>query len=86
MELIPLLNRDELTKKRVADHGGVHAALARGKNARSRKGETERIDARFSEPACGSGAIFVPIFKRKLAAVEPKFGKSDYSGTMPCWR
>lgn len=42
------------------------------------KGETERIDSRFLEPACGSGNFLVPILKRKLAAVEVKFGKSDF--------
>jgi hypothetical protein len=42
------------------------------------KGETERIDARFLEPACGSGNFLVPVLQRKLAAVELKFGKSDF--------
>ncbi|MCY4209041.1 MAG: hypothetical protein OXD29_13995 [Roseovarius sp.] len=43
------------------------------------KGETERIDARFLEPACGRGNFLVPVLQRKLAAVELKFGKSDFS-------
>ena len=42
------------------------------------KDETERIDARFLEPACGSGNFIVQILKRKLAAVELKFGKSEF--------
>ena len=42
------------------------------------QGEAERIDARFLEPACGSGNFLVPILQRKLAAVELKFGKSDF--------
>jgi hypothetical protein len=42
------------------------------------KGETERIDSRFLEPACGSGNFLVRILQRKLAAVELKFGKSDF--------
>jgi hypothetical protein len=42
------------------------------------KGETERIDSRFLEPACGSGNFLVRILQRKLAAVEIKFGKSDF--------
>lgn len=42
------------------------------------EGETERIDARFLEPACGSGNFLVPILQRKLAAVEAKYGKSDF--------
>jgi hypothetical protein len=42
------------------------------------KGETERIDSRFLEPACGSGNFLVRILQRKLAAVELKYGKSDF--------
>jgi len=42
------------------------------------KGETERIDSRFLEPACGSGNFLVQILRRKLAAVELKYGKSGF--------
>src|SRR5262249_50204256 len=42
------------------------------------KGETARIDSRFLEPACGSGNFLVQILRRKLAAVELKYGKSDF--------
>jgi hypothetical protein len=42
------------------------------------KEETERIDSRFLEPACGSGNFIVRILQRKLAAVEVKYGKSDF--------
>jgi hypothetical protein len=42
------------------------------------KDETERIDSRFLEPACGDGNFLVPVLQRKLAAVELKFGKSDF--------
>lgn len=42
------------------------------------KGETERIDSRFLEPACGSGNFLVHILKRKLAAVETKFARSSF--------
>ena len=67
------------SKKRVADHGEVftppwmvQAMLDLVKD------ETERIDSRFLEPACGSGNFLVRILQRKLAAVEFKFGKSDF--------
>lgn len=40
--------------------------------------ESERIDSRFLEPACGSGNFIVKVLQRKLAAVERKFGKSDF--------
>ena len=36
------------------------------------KDETERIDARFLEPACGSGNFIIRILQRKIAAVELK--------------
>jgi len=42
------------------------------------KAETERIDSRFLEPACGSGNFLVRVLRRKLAAVELKFAKSDF--------
>jgi hypothetical protein len=42
------------------------------------KAETERIDSRFLEPACGSGNFLVPVLRRKLAAVEIKFGRSRF--------
>lgn len=67
------------SKQRVADHGEVftpdwlvEAMLDLVKE------ETERIDSRFLEPACGSGNFLVPVLQRKLAAIELKFGKSDF--------
>lgn len=67
------------SKKRVTDHGEVftppwmvEAMLDLVKD------ETERIDSRFLEPACGSGNFLVQVLRRKLAAVELKFGKSDF--------
>ena len=65
------------SQKRVADHGEVftppwmvEAMLDLVRD------ETERLDSRFLEPACGSGNFLVRILQRKLAAVELKFGKS----------
>jgi len=40
--------------------------------------ETERIDSRFLEPACGSGNFLIEILRRKLIAVEVKYGRSDF--------
>lgn len=42
------------------------------------KGETERIDSRFLEPACGAGGFLVPVLERKLAAIEARHGKSEF--------
>lgn len=67
------------SKKRVNDHGEVFTPpWLVEKMLDLVKGETERIDARFLEPACGSGNFLVPVLQRKLAAVELKFGKSDF--------
>lgn len=67
------------SKQRVADHGEVFTPTwLVEKMLDLVKGETERIDSRFLEPACGSGNFLVPILQRKLAAVELKFGKSDF--------
>ncbi len=67
------------SKQRIADHGEVFtpAWLVEAMLDLVR-GETERIDSRFLEPACGSGNFLVQILRRKLAAVEIKFGKSDF--------
>jgi len=67
------------SKERVADHGEVFTpAWLVDAMLDLVKGETERIDARFLEPACGSGNFLVRILQRKLAAVELKYGKSDF--------
>src|SRR5438046_4504575 len=65
------------SKQRVADHGEVFTPQWLVEAMLDLvKGESERIDSRFLEPACGSGNFLVPILKRKLAAVECKFGKA----------
>jgi hypothetical protein len=67
------------SKRRVADHGEVFTPQWLVENMLDLvKGETERIDSRFLETACGSGNFLVPVLQRKLAAVEAKFGKSDF--------
>jgi hypothetical protein len=64
------------SKQRVADHGEVFTPpWLVEKMLDLVKGETERIDSRFLEPACGSGNFLVPILQRKLAAVEARYGK-----------
>ena len=67
------------SKQRVADHGEVFTPAWMVEAMLDLvKGETERIDARFLEPACGSGNFLVRILQRKLAVVELKFGKSEF--------
>ncbi|HLI52609.1 MAG TPA: DNA methyltransferase [Thermomicrobiaceae bacterium] len=67
------------SKQRVADHGEVFTPAWLVESMLDLvKSESERIDSRFLEPACGSGNFLVSILRRKLAAVELKFGKSDF--------
>ncbi len=67
------------SKQRVADHGEVFTPSWMVEAMLDLvKGETERLDSRFLEPACGSGNFLLQILQRKLAAVEIKFGKSDF--------
>ena len=67
------------SKKRVVDHGEVFTPSWMVEAMLDLvKSESERIDSRFLEPACGSGNFLVQILRRKLAAVELKFGKSEF--------
>src|ERR1041385_8909735 len=67
------------SKQRVADHGEVFTPAWMVEAMLDLvKGETERIDSRFLEPACGSGNFVVPVLRRKLAAVELKYGQSHF--------
>ena len=67
------------SKQRVADHGEVFTPAWLVESMLDLvKSESERIDSRFLEPACGNGNFLVAILRRKLAAVELKFRKSDF--------
>lgn len=67
------------SKQRVADHGEVFTpAWLVEAMLDMVKEESERIDSRFLEPACGSGNFLVQVLRRKLAAVELKYGKSEF--------
>ena len=41
------------------------------------KNESERIDSRFLEPACGDGNFLVAILERKLKTVSSKIGRAS---------
>lgn len=67
-----------ISKQRVADHGEVLT----GKREVDAmldlvKQETERIESRFLEPACGNGNFLAAILERKLVVVERRYGKSQ---------
>lgn len=67
------------SKQRVSDHGEVYtpgwlieAMLDLVQD------ETERLDSRFLESACGTGNFLTTILKRKLATVELKYAKTEF--------
>ncbi|AMV12907.1 DNA methyltransferase [Legionella pneumophila] len=65
------------SKKRVIEHGEVFTS-EREVNAMLDlvKPETERIESRFLEPACGTGNFLIEILRRKLNVVENRYKKS----------
>lgn len=73
-----LINAQVVSKKRVADHGEVYTGT-REVNAMLDlvKQETERIESRFLEPACGTGNFLAEILGRKLNFVEARYGRSQ---------
>lgn len=70
-------NKQVKSKKRVVDHGEVFTNK-REVNAMLDlvKQETERIDSRFLEPACGNGNFLAEVLNRKLDVVDSRYGKS----------
>lgn len=68
-----------MSKRRVADHGEVFTPASMVEAMLDLvKDESERIDSRFLEPACGSGNFLVPVLKRKLATVQARYGKNHF--------
>lgn len=67
------------SKQRVADHGEVFTPGWMVEDMLDLvKHESERIDSRVLEPACGSGNFLVPLLARKLATVHLRHGRSDF--------
>ena len=61
-------NTQVKSKRRVADHGEVFTAEREVNDMLDLvKQETERIDSRFLEPACGDGNFLETILLRKLS-------------------
>ena len=67
------------SKERVSEHGEVYTN-EREVNAMLDlvKSETERIESRFLEPACGNGNFLAEILKRKLAVVDRLYKKNEF--------
>lgn len=72
------MEKQVVTKKRVTDHGEVYTSK-REVNAMLDlvAQETERIESRFLEPACGTGNFLTEILERKLEVVKSRYAKSQ---------
>jgi hypothetical protein len=66
------------TKKRVSDHGEVFTPPWLVEAMLDLTAESDRIEARFLEPACGNGNFLIRVLQRKLAVVELKSKKSSH--------
>lgn len=68
------------SRKRVVDHGEVFTSQ-REVNAMLDlvKQETERIESRFLEPACGDGNFLAEILRRKLSVCSARVKSKAYS-------
>jgi hypothetical protein len=77
-EIVKQPEKQVKSKKRVTDHGEVFTN-EREVNAMLDlvKHETERIDSRFLEPACGNGNFLAEVLRRKLAVVDARYSKSQ---------
>src|SRR5438094_717665 len=74
----PVLEAQVVSKQRVTDHGEVYTAPREVTAMLDMvKQETERIDSRFLEPACGSGNFLAEILVRKLRVVERRYSRSQ---------
>ncbi len=66
------------SKKRVTDHGEVFTNKSEVIAMLDLvKQETERIESRFLEPACGNGNFLAEVLQRKLNIVDQRYSKSQ---------
>lgn len=77
-EIVKQTDNQVKSKQRVRDFGEVYtpqhlvnAMLDLVKH------ETERIDSRFLEPACGNGNFLAEVLRRKLTVVDYRYSKSQ---------
>jgi len=72
------MDKQVVSKQRVVDHGEVLTGYREVSAMLDLvKQETERIESRFLEPACGNGNFLTAILERKLRVVESRYGKSQ---------
>ena len=70
------MEKQVISKQRVTDHGEVFTNQREVKAMLDMvKQETERIESRFLEPACGTENFLAEVLERKLQVVHMRYGK-----------
>lgn len=73
-----LMEKQVVSKYRVTNHGEVYTRKQEVNAMLDLvKPETERIESRFLEPACGTGNFLAEILERKLRVVNARYRKSQ---------
>jgi hypothetical protein len=72
------MSKQVVSKERVANHGEVYTN-SREINAMLDlvRQETDRIDSKFLEPACGHGNFLIEVLRRKLKIVQDRYQKNQ---------
>ncbi len=72
------MEKQVVSKYRVTNHGEVYTRKQEVNAMLDLvKQETERIESRFLEPACGTGNFLAEILERKLRVVKARYRKSQ---------
>lgn len=67
------------SKRRIVEHGEVFTSDREVKAMLDLvKDETQRIESRFLEPACGNGNFLVEILRRKLEVISNAMGRANW--------
>ena len=73
------MNKQIKSKERVTEHGEVYTSEREVNNMLDLvKQETERLDSRFLEPACGDGNFLIKVLERKVDVLLSRYKKSQF--------
>lgn len=73
------MNPNIKSKQRIKDHGEVFTPDFIVEDMLDLvKQETERIESRFLEPACGDGNFLIKVIERKMEVVKKRYKKSQF--------
>lgn len=77
--MVEIINNQVKSKERVTDFGEVNTSEREINSMLDLvKQETERLDSRFLEPACGDGNFLIEVLNRKLEVLVKNYKKNQY--------